>query len=113
MKEKFLKFYSTFNMDDLMAYVLGLEFLEIFTKPIVVAAIVVLVGLLVGLYTYRRSWWFTIKTISIYTFVFSYLFLCFVVIKNSDLSSPSTFLLFLSAFFLITGRYIYKYLITS
>ena len=109
MIEKFLRFYNTFNMDDLIDYVRGLDFLEIFTKPIVVVAIVVLVGLSI----YRRSWRFTISKALTYTFLFGYLFLCFVVIKNSDLSSPPTFLLFLSAFFLITGRSIYKYLITS
>ncbi len=109
MKEKFLKFYNTFNMDDLMDYVFGLEFLEIFTKPIVVVAIVVLLGLCI----YRRNWRFTISKILTYAFLIGYLFLCFVVVKNSDLSSPPTFLLFLSAFFLITGRSIYKYLITS
>jgi hypothetical protein len=108
MKEKFLNFYNNFNMDDLKEYALGLDFLEILTDPIVVVAIVVLIGLSI----YRRSWWFTIKNILTYSFAFAYLFLCVVVIKNSDLSSPPVFIMFLSAFFLITGRSIYKYLMT-
>jgi len=109
MKEKFLRFLNTFNMDDLTDYALGLDFLEIFTKPIVVVTIVVLLGLSI----YRRSWRFTIRNVLTYAFVFGYLFLCVVVIKNSDLSSPPVFLMFLSAFFIVTGRYIYKYLISS
>ena len=109
MKEKFMNFYSTFNMDDLIDYVLGLDFIEILTNPIVVAPIIVLIGLSI----YRRNWGFTIKKTLTYTFFFGYIFLCVVVVKNSDISEASTFLLFLSVFFLVVGTWVYKYLILS
>lgn len=106
MKDKIIDFFNTFNMDDFTNFFLNLDLLDILSRPIVVVIFVAL-----GVLAVYQKWRLVIITILSYSLLYGYLFITFVVVKNSDLSSIPTFLLFLSSFFLITGLGIYKYFI--
>ncbi len=108
MLDNILDFIKNFNMDDLIQFVLNLDLLGILSQPLVVAGFV---GL--GLLAIYQKWRFMIVTALSYAFLYGYLFITFVVIKNSDISSLPTFLLFLSGFFLIASLVVYKYFIRS
>lgn len=107
-KDKILEFFNTFNMDDFTSFFLTLDVLAMLSRPIVVVIFVAL-----GLIAVYQKWRLILITILSYSALYGYLFITFVVVKNSDLSSIPTFLLFLSSFFLITGIGIYKYFISD
>ncbi|MDP7554853.1 MAG: hypothetical protein QGF31_01585, partial [Nitrospinota bacterium] len=64
-----------------------------------------------GLLSIYRKWRIIIITILSYTFLYGFLFVTFVVVKNSELSSIPAFLMFLSSVVLLTGLGICKHLI--
>ncbi|HJN02144.1 MAG: hypothetical protein QF907_06345 [Nitrospinota bacterium] len=72
--------------------------------------VVVSVCIALGLLSIYRKWRLIITVLS-YAFLYGFLFVTFVVVKNSELSSMLTFLMFLSSVVLLTGLGIYKRLI--
>ena len=106
MKDKIVEFYNNFNIDDLQNFLQDMDLLQLLSHPAVVSICIVL-----GFLSIYSHWRLIIITVLSYTFLYGYLFITFVIIKNSEISSVPTFLLFLSAVFLITGLSIYKRLI--
>tara|TARA_Y100000031_G_C8019618_1_gene291911 strand:+ start:103 stop:426 length:324 start_codon:yes stop_codon:yes gene_type:complete len=106
MIDKILEFIDTFNIEDLQNFIRDLDLLELLSHPAVVAVCIAL-----GLLSIYRKWRLIIITVLSYTLLYGYLFITFVVIKNSELSSLPTFLMFISAILLITVLGIYKRLI--
>ena len=83
-----------------------MDLLALLSHPAVVSVCIAL-----GLLSVYRKWRLIVITVLSYTFLYGYLFITFVVIKNSELSSIPTFLMLLSAIFLLAGLSIYKHLI--
>lgn len=108
MKDKVLNFVDTFNIDDLQNFLLNLNLLELLSNPV---AVVICIAF--GLLSIYQKWRLIIVTVLSYTFLYGYLFITVVVIKNSELSSVPTFLMFISALVLLVGLAMYKYLISS
>ncbi len=75
-----------------------------------VVSVGVSVCIALGLLSIYRKWRLIITVLS-YAFLYGFLFVTFVVVKNSELSSMLTFLMFLSSVVLLTGLGIYKRLI--
>lgn len=103
MKDKIIEFNNNFNMDDIQSFLQDMDLLSLLSHPVVVVASIVL-----GLLSIYRKWRLIIITVLSYAFLYGYLFITFVVIKNSELSSVPTFFMFLSAIFLLAGLGIYK-----
>lgn len=108
MKNKIMEFVNNFNVEDLKSFIMDLGFLELLSNPIIVVIFIVL-----GVLSVYHKWRFAIISVLSYTLLYGYLFISFVVIKNSQLSSIPTFFLLISAIVLIAGLAIYKYLIRS
>ncbi len=106
MKDRIIEFYNNFNMDDIQSFLQDMDLLSLLSHPVVVSVCIAL-----GLLSIYRKWRLIIIAVLSYTFLYGYLFITFVVIKNSEISSIPTFLMLLSAVFLIAGLGIYKRLI--
>lgn len=106
MITKILEFINNFNIEDLKNFVFELNLLELLSAPIVVTVCIAL-----GLLSIYRQWRLIIITVLSYTFLYGYLFITFVVIKNSEISSTPTFIMLISAVLLLCGLATYKYLI--
>ncbi len=103
MKGKITEFYNNFNIDDLQNFLQDMDLLALLSHPAVVSVCIAL-----GLLSIYRKWRLIIITVLSYAFLYGYLFVTFVVVKNSELSSIPTFFMFLSAIFLLAGLGIYK-----
>lgn len=103
MKDEIMEFYNNFNTDDMKDFLWNMDLLALLSHPAVVTASIAL-----GLLSIYAKWRLIIITFLSYVFLYGYLFITFVVIKNSEISSGSTFVLLLSAVFLIAGLTMYK-----
>lgn len=103
MKNKIIEFYNNFNIDDIQSFISELDLLTLLSHPAVVSTCILL-----GLLSIYKKWRLIIVSVLAYSFLYGYLFVTFVVIKNSELSSVPTFIMFLGAILLISGLGIYK-----
>ena len=106
MKDKIIEFYNNFNIDDVQNFLRDMDLLTLLSHPAVVSFCIVL-----GLLSIYREWRLIIISVLSYAFLYGYLFIPFVVVKNSELSSVATFSMFLFAVFLLAGLGMYKRLI--
>ena len=106
MKGNIAGFYNNFNIDDVQNFLQDIDLLALLSHPVVVYVCIAL-----GLLSIYRKWRIIIITILSYTFLYGFLFVTFVVVKNSELSSIPAFLMFLSSVVLLTGLGICKHLI--
>ena len=105
MKDKITEFYDNFNIDVFQNFLQDMDLLSLLSHPAVVSVCIVL-----GLLSIYRQWRLIIITFLSYTFLYGYLFVTFVIVKNSELSSLATFSLFFFTIFLLAGLGFYKHL---
>lgn len=106
MKDKIVELYNNFNMDDMQDLLWDIDLLALLSHPATITVFIVL-----GLLLIYEKWRFATTVVLSNIFLYGYLFIVFVITKNSDITSASTFILLLSALFLVGGRYMYKHLI--
>ncbi len=103
MKNEIIEFFNNFNMDDLLTLLQNMDLLSLLSHPAVVSFCIALVLL----YFFEKWRPIIIKVLS-YSLLYGYLFVTFVIVKNSELSYLPTFLMFLSAIFILAGLGIFK-----
>ena len=106
MKDLILNFIDTFDFDELLELISGIDPVSLYTSPSFIVPAVILIGLL----GYEKTQSETLFVLQ-YVLTLVYLVIALVVLKNSDLSDVGPFMMFLGVFLIGVGIFIKNHLL--